>query len=1172
MKYFLGGIMRRRLLFTSVALAMFIMVSVVGADVRSYLKGSDPIDKNSPAKVVKGFGGQKIDPRSYRSPGRVRKVEVSASDTDALERARAQGAIEVADYGSFKLLAMRVGNGEGRSGDSEAELSALSSVPSNRPSDPSSVRVRDDFNVLLLRSGIIDTTSDEQAGNFVSLGKASSLVTTQSINAVAGRKVGGAGLRLVQFIGPAKREWLEELRASGVEVIAYVPNNAYLVRGDAYAGVRLQRRKGDDAEPFVQWEAPFSDEFKIHPALVAIMNENPEREVLISIQVARTPADNDLQSNADVKAAKKLARETLGNAYNVLGYTNLRMKIEAGRIRKLAALPNVINIEPWKAPELFDERSSQIIAGALTADGKQASNPGYMQWLLAHGFDSQFNFGIDITDTGLDRGAITADKLHPDFLNPSGASRVLYARDFTGDFDGGDVQGHGTLNASIAGGGNLSTDSSARDSGQYGYGIGVAPFALLGSSKIFQAAGRFDLQEPYTKLLAAAYTDGARISSNSWGATSNEYTIESQEYDSRVRDALPSQPGNQEMVICFAAGNAGGGGTIGSPGTGKNVITVAAGENARGGGLDGCGINDDEADSALDIVFFSSGGQLDDGRMKPDITAPGTHVQGAASQHPDFNGSGVCGENSRSPYFPKNQTLYTWSSGTSHSTPIVAGASALARQFFLNRGEQPSAALIKALLVNTTTYMTGELAGGDLPHPRQGWGLLDLGRAFDDAPKVFVNQTHTFTDSGQEWLMTGEIKDATRPFRVSLAWTDAPGLSAFAPWVNDLDLEVTVNGHSYLGNHFDGDVSEPGGEPNTKDNIESVWLPAGTTGAFQVRVRASVIAGDGVPGNASSNDQDFALVVYNGEKKDTAVTLVEDVNLGSTLLPNHSSDLKVRLKNVSSVPLSGGHATLTTSTPGVNITASESDFPTIAPNGTSENTQSFTVAVNGDVACGTIIELAVNLSAQGVTSRIPLELIVGNVAPATFFADDIESGAAMWTHGSPIKKKKKKTDTWVIATDRFHTGASSWYTPDLPKLSDAYLDTLPIQLPSDGRDLQLVFYHTFGFESFGYDGGVLEISTGDNVFEDLGSHILEGGYNGDILSFSENPLAGRPGWIDGRLGVFQRVVVDLNSYVGKTVTIRWHIGTDTSFKGYGWYVDDVTVAGNRVTCNSAANE
>ena len=52
--------------------------------------------------------------------------------------------------------------------------------------------------------------------------------------------------------------------------------------------------------------------------------------------------------------------------------------------------------------------------------------------------------------------------------------------------------------------------------------------------------------------------------------------------------------GNQEYTIVFSAGNAGAGAqTIGSPGTGKNIITVGAAEDVNPfGGSDGCGTSD----------------------------------------------------------------------------------------------------------------------------------------------------------------------------------------------------------------------------------------------------------------------------------------------------------------------------------------------------------------------------------------------------------------------------------------------------------------------------------------------------------------------------------------------------------------------------------------------------
>ena len=133
--------------------------------------------------------------------------------------------------------------------------------------------------------------------------------------------------------------------------------------------------------------------------------------------------------------------------------------------------------------------------------------------------------------------------------------------------------------------------------------------------------------------MSDAYANGARISSNSWGGSSSYYTSDSQTYDRLVRDAQSGVSDNQEMTIVFAAGNDGStSGSVTEPATAKNVITVGASENVNPfGGADGSGITDSQANSAMDIVSFSSRGPTHDGRIKPDIMAPGTHVSGGCA-------------------------------------------------------------------------------------------------------------------------------------------------------------------------------------------------------------------------------------------------------------------------------------------------------------------------------------------------------------------------------------------------------------------------------------------------------------------------------------------------------------------------------------------------------------
>jgi hypothetical protein len=1169
--------MRTRLLVCLFAITVLFSLSTVDAN-RLSKSGSRPSlskDDSSQASDI-------VISNTYRSRNHLHKAAIPNDNQQAIELARASGAREIADYGSYKLFALDEQALDDTQRAVEQRGSNNFSIASRADERSSAatveglgIAVRDDLNVLLLRSGAIDTTDEETTGSFIGMGRSAASFGIQSLTSrqnSAGSRSSGKNFRLIQFVGPVKRAWLDQLESSGFELIAYVPNNGYLVRGDDNARARLmsinQSAEGR-GEGFLQWDGPFLDEHKMHPAVARAMS-GATGEMSIAIQLALGKSEQNSRENAEVKLAKKLASKVLVDSYAVLNFTNLRLRIDASRLADLVALPSIVNIEPWTTPRLFDERANQIVAGSLTTDRAGPTGPGYVAWLAAHGFTSNFNFAIDVTDSGLDRGVTTPDKLHPDFLDANKQSRVLYARDYTSELDPGDIPGHGTLNASIAAGASTSADKGMRDPSGYNYGLGIAPFAMLGSSKIFQASGDFDLIDPFTKVIAEAYRDGARVLSNSWGAGTNAYTIDAQEYDLRARDAVPDQAGNQEAVICFASGNSGNLRFIGDPSTAKNVISVAAGEGSRKDGVDGCNVKDTDADNAMDIAFFSSGGPTNDGRIKPDITAPGTHIQGAASQNPDFDSTGVCGPASVELFFPQGQTLYTWSSGTSHSTPQVAGAAALARQFLINRSETPNAALIKALLLNTTTYMTGALAGGDLPHPRQGWGLMNMNRAFDNTPKIFVNQTNTFTDTGQDFVLTGEVKDSSQPFRVTLAWTDAPGFSGAAPWVNDLDLEVTINGQVYRGNNFVGQDSQPGGSADHKNNVEGVWLPAGVTGSFVVRVVAANIAGDGVPSNNDLSDQDFALVVYNGEKKDLPVATLASVALSggsdSVADPGESVSMKLSISDVSPIALPGGHGTITTTTTGVTITGAAVDFPNLAPGQSAESTSPFTFTLASSVACGSSISFIAEITSPGAVSRLPFTVRVGQSQTVELFADNVEAGESKWTHGSGIKKKKLRLDTWVIANKRVHGGANSWFTPDIgSQIIDDHLDTLPIQLPADGRNLQLVFYQTYEFERGTWDGGVLEISSGGD-FEDLGPKILQGRYTGTVRDFTSNPLSGRPGWVEGRMSAFEQVVVDLSSYAGKTVTIRFRIGTDTTGKGLGWYIDDVTLRGERVIC------
>jgi hypothetical protein len=725
-----------------------------------------------------------------------------------------------------------------------------------------------DASAIRLRRALIDTrlrrdldTSDEDRRN------------ANAELAATGHAAPGE-LRLVQFAGPIKRRWLDCLEAAGAELVGYVPNYAYLIRATPAALRRVATLDAgevtDDARP-LRWMGRLEAPNKLDPAF--------SDERLAARDAARLDVEIELLDGPEVEqtVARIVAKSAglIRAPRRFLKFVVLTVSLAADQLLETGESSDVLFIGSARPFAAKDERSAQIIAANLTADGTQPSAPGYMGWLAANGLNSAPDYLIDFSDTGLDRGDINDLSVHPDFLDAGGHSRVVYSFNYGNDGQADDRRGHGTLIASVAAG--LGASDRA-DADGYMLGMGVDPLARIGVSRIFNQAGAVWSRLSFTNVVSTAYGSGARISNNSWGNGANAYDATAQEYDALTRDAQPQVAGNQEMVFVFAAGNDGAGGHVNSPGTAKNVITVGASENYRPEGMDSCNldgqgaIGPDGANSALDILRYSSGGPTPDGRMKPDLAAPGTHVYGAASRAPMFNANGLC------PgvpiYQPPGQQFYTWSSGTSLSTPHVAGAASLVRRFFtthhlLGDSRPPSPAMTKAFLVNSATYMTGENAGGDLPAERQGYGLVNLSRAFDGGARKVVDQSELFTESGQSYETAGSLADRSQPLRVTLCWTDAAGSLVGPALVNDLDLEVRVGDTLiFRGNHFEGALTTGGGDADRSNNVESVIIPAGAipegvAGNFKVTVRAANIAGDGVPGNGNALDQDFALVVAN---------------------------------------------------------------------------------------------------------------------------------------------------------------------------------------------------------------------------------------------------------------------------------------------------------------------
>ena len=1150
------AVLRVSLFALAIFAVVFVGTKTIRSDVQPVQARLSPTDRRR--------ANSQIAPLSYRSPGTRHKLLSRPRDIQLEQRLQSSTSAIISRYEGYSVIDV-----------SDTDLAQLDAVALQR------VDLRDDMNLILLRRGQIDTTGADP-------------IVDSRLRQPSGL---AHSLNLVQLSGPPTNSALNSLRATGVRVISYIPNNTYLVWATPpqIATLRSLARQAS----VVQWQGPYHPAYKLDPRIKLDSVE----QIPVSVELA----DSDNSASA-VEQVKSVARRVLIPEFRSGGTLHLKLLVESYRLADLARISEVIVIEPWARLHLEDERANQISAGSLAFDSSgsiqvaRPTSPGYLNFLNSVGINSDLDFAIDVSDTGLDQGSGDPAHLHQDFLNSSGASRIAYMNDLTQDslspLHRGDVtvlpahdpSGHGTMNASIAAGFNNRSGSAFTDSAGYQYGLGIAPFARIGMSKVFTDSGDF-ANISFSQYIVPAYQFGARISSNSWGAcdqiSCNQYTEDSAAFDGIARDADPTTAGNQGLVLVFAAGNDGAE-SVSSPGTAKNVIAVGASENFRPVDSDGCGVGPTDADNALDIVDFSGSGPLQDYRSKPDLVAPGTHVQGAASQDKfyaalPFNDLGVCNR-----FYPVGQTLYTWSSGTSHSTPVVAGASALAFQWLRTRlGTDPSPALVKALLLNSASYMTGQFANDNLPGAHQGWGLLDMGRMFESTGRILYDQSpdRTFTESGgSPFEITGVVDDSAKEFRVMLDWTDAPGDAATnAPYVNQLNLEVTVGGVTYLGNVFNGQYSKSGGQPDFANNVQGVRLPAGTTGPFVIRVRPMVIAGDGVPGNESQLDQDFALVVTNGREAavpilsiDTANDLAQNVTVlhgdgssDSSLLPGETAKITVTLSNHSSTaPATIQDANLSF-TFGGQTNGQSSTFPVIPPGGTATNATPFQFQIPSGLRCGAtaLLDLSLGTSDGRVQLKVPIQ--AGRPAsstPSQLLFDNVDDGAVKW-------KAKKGFE---ISSAHAHSGSFAYHVEDPGKTSgdtrSAFLlEKKQVTIPDNAGHVRLVFFHIFNFEP-GFDGGVLEISTDSgDTWEDVGSRIITGGYDGRVTELSNNPLGTRFAWTArGRPGVFSQVVVNLDDFAGKQIKLRFTAGFDEAagvLDGYtGWFIDDIRITAGLYSC------
>ncbi|MFO0839522.1 MAG: S8 family serine peptidase [Phycisphaerae bacterium] len=637
---------------------------------------------------------------------------------------------------------------------------------------------------------------------------------------------------VIQFAAPVTDELRAKLNDAGVSLQAWLSDNAFFARlndgvdagmlGDIDTLTDLQR-------VHTIW--------KLHPTFAR--REVPTWAIVPAPQNARPIAVGELWVavyvlfHADVTAAESSALAAAHDAliasdlYTVNG---LVLEMPLAQVELLAGSDAVMYVEPALPPQ------------TVTNDGNRAITQANIVQAAPYGLN-----GAGVNVLVYDGGTALAS--HVDFQGR------LTPRDNSG------LITHATHVCGTIGGAGVA-NSLYR---------GMAPAVTFQSYGYEQAGGLHqgflytdpgDLQNDYNQAINVY---GADISNNSIGTNTaangfpcgweGDYGVTDTVIDSIVRGGLGAP-----FRVIWANGNERGSARCGStyhttapPACAKNHIAVGA-----------LNSNDDS------VSYFTSWGPADDGRLKPDISAPGCQVGGDG-------GVTSCGTASNSAYI-----TYC---GTSMASPTVCGLASLVLQDFraAHPGQpDPRNSTLKVLFAHTAQDV-------DAPGPdyKTGYGSVRVQRAID-----FLRTGNFFEASlsqGQVNRVLAVVSPGSSELKVTLAWDDPPGTPNVTPaLVNDLDI-VALDPAGVQ--HFPwtlGGVANPAAPAvqtaaDHVNNIEQVYVASPAAGVWTIEIRGF---------NVPVGPQPFSACVspsYSGDCNNNGINDLTDIANGTSVDCNLNS-------------------------------------------------------------------------------------------------------------------------------------------------------------------------------------------------------------------------------------------------------------------------------------------
>lgn len=629
---------------------------------------------------------------------------------------------------------------------------------------------------------------------------------------------------MIQFIELPTREIRENLEAQGVRLLSYINGNAYYAAvskpktSNSYLG-----RMRDMEVSTIRWAGQIQSSDRIEPNLLvgnfAEWAVNEDNTIKIRVLFFE-----DVDSTAQMELLNRYATQFRQHSPNIW-----QINVEQESIKLLTAEDAIYWIEQEHPPY---KPGNDVTRKEVGIDDVQSFNPSNSSYSGYSGAGIQ----VLVLDTGIDWDGVEND--HEDFQDRVLSTNTPYPEICHGTHVAGILGGSGFRSNSI------DAESNPNEGTSYQW-RGMAPkIEFVGDSMGWEGV-------KYNEAIAVYGVDIANHSHSQQHLTP-AYNSDAVAVDAAVRD-------NNFYVVTCAMNNGifsqygsleGYFSIIGS--VAKNVVSVGSYNSAT------------KLRSA-----FSGMGPTFDGRIKPDLVAPGQSIRSTVYEVNDSN------------YLEYHDDGYGFMSGTSMASPCVAGTIALMLEAFWDSyGEdtpRPLPSTIKAILIETAQDLTQDpfvpnepscpdFIGSNAQPPffhagpdwATGYGLINAEQAVTMIQNESLYLQDSLEDLGEVDEFTINVESNTPELKVTLAWDDYPGnptdtIDTLPKLVNDLNLRLIAPDRTSehlpwllkpLNPGDDGNIDPSNivpAEPREDhlNNVEQVQVTTPVPGIWTVHIDAS---------------------------------------------------------------------------------------------------------------------------------------------------------------------------------------------------------------------------------------------------------------------------------------------------------------------------------------------